>query len=361
MSNKNINILTHSIIILFLLIHLNVRADEIHLKDGTIITGKIQSVSPDEIKYIPEKEKKKKEVSRSNAVKIKYDDGTVVNFAGNEGGSFLNDDALLSKGKQSPFIFEDKTEPFLLPFMLRLGLMMNKGRTKVKIYDKNEKQIADGDADFDQYLLKFSYEPVQTAFYFTPELGYFYRKVAVKDYSYSVESVNQGIEGFIPGIVTDPDTGAVVPKDSISSLAYSAKFHSFFLDLKTGYNVVLGYSHLQFIFNPYLYTSLVELRKSEFEFGISGKKEKYSMPYSFSYISAYGFGCEIGLFFPGLRSGIKVGYDRRYLPKFEISDKVKFKEVIYNDDLGIYTTKENSAKYTSVTANLFIVEFFFFM
>jgi hypothetical protein len=238
---------------------------------------------------------------------------------------------------------------------------MNKGETKVKIYDKDETRIADGDADFDQYMVKFSYEPVRTSFYFTTELGYFYRKVSVKDYSYSVENVNEGIDGFIPGIISEPDTGETISKESISSLAYTARIHSFFLDLKAGHNLVTGFKNVYLIFNPYVYTSLVEYRKTEFEFRLMDEREKFSKPFSFAFISAYGFGCEFGIFFPRLRSGIKIGYDRRYLSKFEISDKVKFKKVEYDNNLGVFTTRENTAKYTGVTANLVTVEFFFFI
>ncbi len=333
--------------------------DMIHFKDGRMVYGKIISVTDEKIEFIPEKEKRKKIIPREDVLEIKYSNGTTVQIQENwEAYPVIK---LSDKGIGFGIIFEDKTEPSLLPLLLRTGLIMNKGKTDVKIYDKNKDKIAEGDASFDQYQLKFSYEPVQSAFYITPELGYFYRRVTVKDYSYSVDTVNEGIEGFIPGVVTDPETGKTYPKDSISSLAYSARFHSFYLDLKGGYNFVFGFSSFQFILNPYLYLSLVELRKSVFEFDLMDKKEKFSRPYSFSYLNTYGFGCEIGMFMPGLRSGIKFGYDLRYLPKFEISDKVKFNEVVYDYELGIYTTRENSARYTSILAHLFTIEFFFFL
>lgn len=338
---------------LFVLLPISLFADEIHTKKGSILKGKIQSVSPDEINFIPEGRDEEIDVARSDVIKIMYDDGTEVNM------QELSEE----EGAPSSFgiIREDKTELFLLPFMLRLGLILNKGNTTVNIYDKNEEKIADGDADFDQYMIEASYEPVESAFYITPELGYFYRKVAVQDYSYSVESVNQGVEGFIPGVVTDPETGETYSKEAVSSLAYNAIFHSFFLYLKTGYNLVFGFESCRFILNPYIYGGLAELRKSVFEFTLFDKKEKYSRPYEFYFLSTFGIGAEVGMYFPGLRSGVKIGGDYRYLPMFEMSDKVIFKEVYEDEELGIMRTRDNSAKYTSIHATLFTVEFFFFL
>ncbi len=343
-----------------------VNADEIHLIDSTIINGKIKKVTPQSIEYKLSGNQKNHSVERSIVSKIKYDDGKIIKFSIIDDKNFINDD-LIDPGpdskQDSGMIWESKTEPLLLPAIVRLSFLMNTGQTKVKIYDDNEDKIADGNADIDQYMLKFSYEPVESDFYITPEFGYFYRKVNVKDYSYAVETVNQAIDGFISGIVSDPDTGDIYSKDAVSSLAYKSRFHSFFLDLKGGGHIVMGFPGIQFILNPYLYASIMDYRKSEFEFQLIDKKEIYTEAYKFSFFNSYGGGLELGIFFPELRSGIKIGYDRRYMPKFKIAEGVVFNE-INDEDIGgtiLKRNRENTARYTSIEANLFTIDFFFFL
>ncbi len=344
----------------------SIHADEIHLIDGTIINGKIVKVTPQSLEYKLSGREDNYSLYRNKISKIKYDDGKIIKFSVFNDKNFIKDDLIdpvpVSK-PASGMIWESKTEPLLLPAIVRLSFLINKGQTKVKIYDDNEDRIADGNADIDQYMLKISYEPVESDFYITPEFGYFYRKVNVNDYSYAVEKANQSIDGFIPGIVSNPDTGDIISKNAVSSLAYTSRFHSFFLDFKGGGHIVMGFPGLQFILNPYLYAGIIDYRKSEFEFQLIDRKEKYKETYKFSFFNSYGGGLELGIFFPGLRTGIKIGYDRRYMPKFEIAKGVVFNE-IYDENIGgtiLKRNRENIARYTSIEANLFTIDFFFFL
>lgn len=255
-------------------------------------------------------------------------------------------------------IWEDKTEPALLPFPLQISLLRMSGDTKVTIFDSDDNSIADGEGKFTQYLAMLSYEPVQTDWYITPEIGYFQRTVTVKDFSYRVDEMNSDTDGFIPGVITDPDTLEVIPKDTVSSLAYKAKFQSVFLDIKAGLHLAFEDRRgTRFIFNPYISGSLVEYRKTTFEFEIMQRTRKFTRSYRFSYFDSYGAGCDVGMYFSWARTGIKIGYDKRYLRKIELPEDIKFKEV-YKED-GLYKTREVTARYTKLEADLVTLTIFF--
>jgi hypothetical protein len=64
------------------LISYPISADEIHMKDGSVVKGKITEVSLDSIKYTPPGRKKKiLTIQRGGEVKIIYDDGETVDLA----------------------------------------------------------------------------------------------------------------------------------------------------------------------------------------------------------------------------------------------------------------------------------------
>lgn len=346
-------------------------ADEIYLKNGNIIKGSIKSISSSNIKYSVNKAGTGN-IPIRDVSKIVYKDGTEVKIQEKEiipagditaaEESTASEEGTVPEGKRkfARIVWNTEVEPVYIPLLLRMAFQMDKGNTTVKIFDRDKDEIADGEADFNQYEFKISYESVESEFYISPELGCFYRQIKVKDYSYSVEKENTDVEGFIPGIVTDTDTGEVISKDSVSSLNYNATFHSFFLDLKTGYTFVSGFGPVNLIVNPYISVNLVELRKSVFEFSFYNSNEKYSRPYKFSFLNSWGTGLELGMFFPGLRFGVKAGYDVRMFRKFQIGDGVVFKEV-YEDESGLKRTRENSAKYTEIQADLFTLNVFFYI
>lgn len=56
----------------------NIFADEIRLKDGTVIKGKIIQVTPKYIEYDPEGARKFDMLPRDQVLAIVYDDGTVI-------------------------------------------------------------------------------------------------------------------------------------------------------------------------------------------------------------------------------------------------------------------------------------------
>ena len=174
-------------------------ADEIYLSNGRVLKGKVVNVSSKNLHYIPENETSVRIIPRGEIKKFIYDDGTEVDFEHVEKTRPL----LSSKDREQEkeeedfrLVWEDKTVPLLLPFPLTLNLHMMNGDTTVKIFDSDKKEIASGKGDFKQYMGIISYDQMETDFYITPELGYFYREVQVKDYSFRVDEQNALEEGF---------------------------------------------------------------------------------------------------------------------------------------------------------------------
>jgi len=355
---------------IFLFITTSLWSDQIFLKNKKVITGKILSIDANNISYYTSKNKTStmKNISITEVEKIIYDDGITVLMK-----------EPVKKSEELPL--EDKkprtikdiegSEPYepsyfsliwkdLSTFPMQFSLIRKQGNTDVKVYDKDDKSVADGSGEFNQYMAYVSYEPLATNFYITPELGYFYRTVTVKDYSYSVDQANAYSDNFIPGVVTDPITLEEIDKDLISSLRYKATFHSFFLDIKAGAHLVfIDRKKTRFIFNPYASASLVELRETIFEFTLMNQTQRYKRPYKFAYLSSYGYGCEFGIYVPWAHAGVKIGYDKRYLAKFELPEEVRFKEVYYDESTGYMRTRENKAKYTEIEAKLMTIAIFF--
>lgn len=58
----------------------NLAADQIHLKDGSVINGKIIQVTPKTIEFDPEGSRPFDVLVRDQVIMIKYDDGTIVNL-----------------------------------------------------------------------------------------------------------------------------------------------------------------------------------------------------------------------------------------------------------------------------------------
>jgi hypothetical protein len=270
--------------------------------------------------------------------------------------------APLSADEESGFrrIDEDKTEA-LLPFAMRLSLMRSKGETSVSVYDNNDRQIADGKADYREYFVSLGYDPVQSSFYLGPSLGFLYRTVNVKDFSSSLDAYNSDKAGFIPGIVSDPDSGQIYDKNSISSLRYEAEFLNVFCDIKAGYNLVLGWSSFQVMLQPYLAMSLAEVRKSEYSLQTLRGEETWKVDQHMAFLDSYAGGLALGVYLPDIRTGILVGAEYRYIRHFYMPEDLRFKELWHDDNLGITRTRETGVDYCSVRASLTTVTIFFML
>lgn len=342
------------ILLISLLGKARLHADQIVLKNGNIINGKLKFVSPESLGYLQNKTFPVIiTIPRTEVKKIIYDDGTIVNFSDDVTKNLYENKLSLDES--------ENTEAFLLPVPLRISLINLRWDTKVILYDLEDKAVADGKAVFNQSMIKLSTEgpPSLKSFfdyYITPEIGYFYRTIKVKDYAYSVDKLNSNREGFIPGIITDPNTGEKISKDTVSSLAYNANFHSYFLELKGGFHLSFGSSGVYFNINPYLSVNAFEFRKSIFEFTFSNNTETFTNPYKLTYLSSFGYGLKFEFFFPKHRFGISIGYDKKYLKRFALPSDIRFKGVYLDETLGIMRTQENSAKYTNIGAGLFIVD-----
>lgn len=260
------------------------------------------------------------------------------------------------------FIMEQKTEPFLLPFPIRLNGQLTAGKTNVDIYNNSGDRIADGSAILNQYRGWISYDSVSTRYFFiAPEFGFLTRTVRVKDYSFVTSTSNFYMDGFIPGIISDPSTGNIIPKDESSSLAYTAKFNSLFADIRFGSGIVFGDNKTQVIINPALSFNVAEMRKTSFKFKIAGHEEKWTTGYRFSCFSSWSAGAEAGFYFPGRRTGFLLGYERRVFKKISMPRQVRFKEVYLDSALSILRTREINAGETSLTAHLINLSVFIFI
>ncbi len=336
-------------------------ADEIILSSGKIIQCEVRSVTASEISYSERNASPGAftTVPRESVRKIVYTGGKEVNVPSQESND-AGKVTILPREQEKPAVtdseeinMEDES------FLMRISLIGNQGITSVNIFDNNDNQIADGTGRISQRIIRTSFDPLKTDVFISPELGYFFRKVSVKDYSYNVESSNAGVEGFIPGIVTSPETGEIVSKDSLSSLAYEAEFHSFFLDMKAGANLVTREPGLKLFFNPYVYGSIAELRKSTFTFDYFAGEREFNSSFKFAFFSSFGFGFEVGFYYPSIRTGIQFGYDRRYINRFSIPDNVVFMEVYDDEELNIKRTREIKPAKTDIVADMFTFSVFY--
>jgi hypothetical protein len=97
--------LLHAIFVILIILPLAAFADEIHLKDGSIIKGKIIQITPGTIEFDPDGDRPFDVISRDLVDKIKYDDGKIINLAGEktstekkDGGTREHDEIHLNDG-----------------------------------------------------------------------------------------------------------------------------------------------------------------------------------------------------------------------------------------------------------------------
>ncbi len=318
---------------LILLVSIDSPGDEIHLSNGKSIDAANIQILPETIVYKQKNSDIAYEVSREIVSYISFADGTVHSI-------------------------DKQPDGLLFPFPLALNYTRSSGITDVAIYGKNNRKVAEGSAVIKQNKFSFSSEQIGTRFFITPETGYFYRTVAIKDFSKKVDEKNNSI---ISGLITDPLSGEVISNENVYSLKYNASFYSFFLDLKAGYQYATKGESVIFIINPYISGNALEYRKAIFSFKTSGRTEKFSDPYGFSYISSYGYGLSIGVYFPKSRLGVNINYDKRYFTKFDLPAEIKFKESYYDNAFQTTRAREVSVKYSTIEAHILNVIIYFIL
>ncbi len=357
-------------IILFIIISLcspHIFADEIILKDNTKKKGEIIQITTNYIEYNPIGSVPFARIELDKVKAIKYYDRIITvnpdifglkrkDIIDNSSTNELRDGGILAP----VFKLKDDIKGYFFEEPLRLSYNSLSGKTKVKMYDEND-TVGEGDARLRQQRFLFSYEKVKTKLYFTPEIGYFYRTVTVKDFSYDTAAVNESNPNFVGGVISDPASGQEIPKDEVSSLSYTATFHSIFLDAKLGGSLSISFGFVDFFTSAYFSMNVVDYKKSEFVFKIGDDEETFSEPFTFGYFSAYGFGAELGGYIPYIRTGFSFGVDRRIINKFDIPEGIQFKQAYYDDSTGIHRTKERQTNKSSIDSVLFTVSIFTFI
>lgn len=235
------------------------------------------------------------------------------------------------------------------------------GSTNVDIYSDSHK-IASGKAGYqmDKYYLSFGDTKADDrffTFFWTPEIGYYERKVEVKDFGEDLDASNSNNDNFISGIISDPATGEVYEKREIYSLKYRARFESYFADLILGLRFAGSKEFLgqKFIFSlrPYISATLIEYRRSVFKFRLGDIYQEFTNGYRADFFNSYGAGLDYGIDIFPLGLGFRIGYEYRRLNKFSFPDPILFNENYFDEDLNITRTREIFAKSSRLESHLF--------
>jgi hypothetical protein len=350
------------IIILFFIIIIYpappVFSDTIHLKNGKEITIEKYEIENNLIRI---KEKNKltgTEIPIEDVIKIVTKDGRTLSFNTKNIKSKKPKKKVLRNYRAGTVIWDKKLEGLLTPFPLSLNYTFSSGISDVSIYNRDESRVAKGEASFIQKKFSISTEEHGTDYFISPELGFFQRKVEVKDFSRKSRIAGDNI---IPGVITDPLTGDPIPQEDVYSLKYKAEFNTIFLDLKAGLQLALYYDNFDLILNGYLFGNAVEYRKTKFYFNISNSTEEFTRPFGFSYLNSYGYGGGLGLFFNPIRTGISLSYEKRFLRRFELPAGIRFKESYYDSQYQTTRTRETTAEYSDITAHTFVFRVYFIL
>lgn len=246
----------------------------------------------------------------------------------------------------------------MTPFPFSLNYTFSTGLTTVNIYNESEDKVAKGEALYTENRFSISTVEFATNFFISPELGFFQRKIDVRDFSEKSRVSNDNI---IPGIITDPLTGDDIPQDKVYSLEYEAEFNTFFIDLKAGLQFAAGKSWLIWSINLSVFGNLAEYRKTKFRFNLSDSTEEFSEPFSFSYLSSYGYEIGTGLYFTKIRTGISFSYDYRALRRYKLPKGIRFKESYYDELYNTTRTRETTAEYSDIAAKIFAFRVYFIL
>lgn len=197
-------------------------------------------------------------------------------------------------------------------------------------YDDNGTETlgASGEGTVKEYKIQASSINPTTGIYISPNVGFFYRDIAVSDFGQDVSYLNRGKEGFVGGITTDYDTGEQI---DVSSLSYNAEFYSMSLGVKGGFNLVMGDQSLQWTLRLDGFLNLIEMRYGSLDSGTTELSE-----WSFPYLSSYGLALEAGLFFPHIRTGIRVIGEFSWFRRFSFGKPVEFRSMHYDYEKALY-------------------------
>lgn len=206
---------------------------------------------------------------------------------------------------------------------------------------------AEGKGDIYEYRIQTSSFDSKSNFYLSPNFGAFYKNITLKDFGYDVSDINSSNEGFIPGKTTDKDGNEI----DISSNSFNAEFYSLFIGGAIGFNLVLGDETIQYLLKPTFKFNLFEVRYADFDNGTN----QYS-GFSYPFLSSYEIEFETGLFFPQIRTGIKIGFNWSFFREFELPRKMEFREVRYDDTFKLYRPHRIYVEKAEIMSYLFFVD-----
>lgn len=206
---------------------------------------------------------------------------------------------------------------------------------------------AEGKGDIYEYRIQTSSFDSKSNFYLSPNFGVFYKNITLKDFGYDVSDINSSNEGFIPGKTTDKDGNEI----DISSNSFNAEFYSLFIGGAIGFNLVLGDKTVQYLLKPTFKFNLFEVRYADFDNGTN----QYS-GFSYPFLSSYEFEFETGLFFPQIKTGIKIGFNWSFFREFELPRKMEFREVRKDHDLNLYRPHRIFVEKAEIMSYLFFVD-----
>ncbi len=211
-------------------------------------------------------------------------------------------------------------QPLILPVFMTLNLRTLFGTTWVDIYDKKHNLSAAGVGTILEEKVTVSFGDPETGWYITPDIGFFYRRLITRDFAFDTSDANRSVDGFVPGITRDDTNGQYV---EVYSLSYDSQFYSMYFGGHGGYQLIVGTSKCQFTLHPSAYLNLLELRWTKFTMGLD-RRTTTMRP---QFFGSLGATLEMGLFFPTIRTGLRVGTDISYFTKFKLPNDLSFKRV----------------------------------
>jgi hypothetical protein len=329
-------------------------SDTLYLKNGREIIIEKYSIENDRVAIKEKNRLTGTEIPFKDIIKIVAKDGSTLSF--NTRKKKTKEE--IRKKELGVPIWDKNIEGLLAPFPLSLNYSYSSGITTVSIYNRDESRVAEGEASFRQKKFSISTEESGTDYFISPELGFFQRKVQVKDFSNKSRIAGDNI---IPGIVTDPLTGDPIPQEDVYSLKYKAEFNTLFFDLKAGLQLALDCKILDISLNSYIFGNIAEYRKTKFIFNVSNRTEEFTRSFSLSYLNSYGYGGGIGFYFNKIRTGLSFSYEKRFLKRFDLPRGIQFKESYYDSQFQTTRTRETTAEYSDITAEIFIFRVYFLL
>jgi len=262
---------------------------------------------------------------------------------------------------QDPFriIAAPDLKPLIFPVFMTLNLRTLFGTTWVDIYDNKNDLSAAGVGTILEEKVTVSFGDPESGWYITPDIGFFYRRLITKDFAFDTSDANRTVDGFVPGITRNDDTGQYL---KIFSLSYDSQFYSMYFGGHGGYQLVAGTSKFQFTLHPAAYINLLELRWTKFTMGLD-RRSTTVRPHFFGSLGAT---LEAGFFLPTIRTGLRIGTDISYFMKFKLPTDLTFKRVEYKEIelepgqyVDLYLPQEFNVQESSIFSVLGYVDIYF--